>query len=50
MTSTPDLIATFAPLILGALVVLIALLAWLLWRQRTLVGQVTEDRIRARTL
>lgn len=47
MTSDPEFIAAFGPLVLAGLALLATLIAWLVWRQATLLRQLTEDRVRA---
>ena len=44
MTFTPEFIAAFGPLVLGALAILILLLALLAWRQTALLRHPKEDR------
>lgn len=46
MTITPEFIATFGPMILGALAVLAILVALLLWRQMSVLQRLQEDRLR----
>ena len=46
MTFTPELTAAIGPMILGLIVVLIALVAWLAWHQSSTLAQLREDRIR----
>jgi DNA recombination protein RmuC len=49
MTPTPEFIAAYGPLVLGGLIVLALLVAWMLWRQKSLLEQLREDRIRMQT-
>jgi DNA recombination protein RmuC len=49
MTSNPEFIAAFGPLVLGGLVLLVALVSWLAWRQASLLRHLQEDRVRAQT-
>ena len=48
-TSNPEFIAAFGPLVLGGLVLLVALVVWLAWRQASLLRHLQEDRVRAQT-
>ncbi len=49
MTMTPEFAAAIDPLLLGLVTLLIVLVAWLLWRQSSLLSELREDRIRTQT-
>ncbi len=49
MTFSPEFIAAFGPLVLGTLGVVVALIAWMMWGQSSLVRHLREDRVRAHT-
>ncbi len=49
MTFSPEFIAAFGPLVLGVLVVVAVLVAWMAWRQTSLLRLLQEDRVRAQT-
>ena len=49
MTFSPQFLAAFGPLVLGVLVVATVLVAWMAWRQTSLLRLLQEDRVRAQT-
>ena len=54
MTFSPEFIAAFGPLLFGpllfgVLVLIVLLIAWMIWRQRSLFRQLREDRVRAQS-
>jgi len=49
MTDSPEFIAAFGPLVLGALAVVVVLLAWMMWRQAQLLRSLRESRVREQT-
>ena len=49
MTFSSEFITAFGPLVLGVLVVATVLVAWMAWRQTSLLRLLQEDRVRAQT-
>lgn len=49
MTLTPEFLVAYGPLFLGGLAILVVLVAWMLWRQRAVLEQLRDDRIRVQT-